>query len=170
MQTIEAKLSATASDSFTIREATPADAPTIIAQRRAMFEGMGYVNRAELDLTDDDFAEWIQNKLASEEYHGWLLTNASNAVVAGAGIWMMNWPPHPQDRHTRRAAIMNVYTEPEYRHLGLTRRLFTHILDWCRENGIRTVTAQAIDINRQLYDALGFRPTGEVLIRLSVPN
>ena len=37
---------------FTLREATSKDLPLIVKQRHAMFEALGYVNRAELELTD----------------------------------------------------------------------------------------------------------------------
>jgi hypothetical protein len=50
------------------------------------------------------------------------------------------------------------------------RQLLIHILDHCRENGIRSIIANPSDLNRELYEALGFRPTGEVKLQVSVPN
>jgi L-amino acid N-acyltransferase YncA len=155
---------------FTLRPATPADLSTIVKQRHAMFEAMGYVNRAELDLTDAKFAEWVEPKLERGEYREWFLQDERGQVVAGAGLWVMEWVPHALDQSTVRGNILNVYCEPAYQELGLVRRLLIQILDYCRDNGIRTVIVNPSDAQRELYQTLGFRATGEMKIQVSVPN
>lgn len=82
----------------------------------------------------------------------------------------MEWVPHAIDQSTRRANILNVYAEPAYREFGLARRLLIHLLDHCREQGIRTVIVNPADELRPLYEAMGFRPTGELRIQVTVPN
>lgn len=155
---------------FTLRTATLADLPTIVKQRHAMFEAMGYVNRAELELTDARFEEWVAPKLADGSYREWFLHDESGAVVAAAGLWLMEWVPHALDQSTVRGNILNVYCQPQYAALGLTRRLLIQILDFCRENGVRTIIVNPADAQRELYQTLGFRATGEMKIQVSVPN
>jgi GNAT superfamily N-acetyltransferase len=155
---------------FTLRAATLNDLNTIVAQRHAMFEAMGYVNRAELELTDAKFAEWVAPKLTDGSYREWFLRDESGQVVAGAGLWLMEWVPHALDQSTVRGNILNVYCQPQYAALGLTRRLLIQVLDFCRENGIRTIIVNPSDAQRELYQALGFRPTGEMKLQVSVPN
>lgn len=155
---------------FTLRAATTADLPVIVKQRHAMFEAMGYMNRAELDLTSAKFKDWVAPKLAAGEYREWFLQDENARIVAGAGLWLMEWVPHALDQSTRRGNILNVYCEPQYAELGLTRRLLIHILDHCRENGIRSIIVNPSEANRPVYEALGFRPTGEMKIQVSVPN
>ena len=65
---------------------------------------------------------------------------------------------------------MNVYTEPRYRKRGLARRLMATVMDWCREQGLRTLILHASDEARPLYQSLGFRPTNEMSIKLAVPD
>ncbi|MCC7161060.1 MAG: GNAT family N-acetyltransferase [Anaerolineae bacterium] len=155
---------------FTIRPAKPADLPRIVKQRHAMFVAMGYMNRAELDLTDARFEEWVEPKLADGSYRGWFMQDENMNIVAGAGLWIMEWVPHALDHSTRRGNILNVYCEPQYAELGLTHRLLIQILDFCRDNGIRTVIVNPADAIRPLYENLGFRPTGELRLQVSVPN
>jgi RimJ/RimL family protein N-acetyltransferase len=155
---------------FTLRAATPADLNIIVKQRHAMFEQMGYVNRAELELTDAKFLEWVEPKIKNGEYRGWFLQTEHGDIVAGAGLWLMEWVPHALDQSTQRGNILNVYCEPPYQELGLTRRLLIQVLDHCRDNGIRSVVVNPSDANRPLFEALGFRPTGEMKIQVSVPN
>lgn len=155
---------------FTTRPAVPADLPTIVKLRHAMFESMGYVNRAELELTDEKFEEWVEPKLANGEYRGWFMLDEGGKIVGGAGLWLMEWVPHALDGSTQRGNILNVYCLPEYQELGILRRLLIQILDECRDNGIRSVIVNPSDALRPMYEALGFRPTGEMKIQMSVPN
>ncbi|HZQ05186.1 MAG TPA: GNAT family N-acetyltransferase [Anaerolineae bacterium] len=155
---------------YKLRAATRSDLPLIVKQRHAMFERMGYVNRAELDLTDEKFIEWVQDKLNSGEYRGWFLEDNNGKLVAGAGLWLMEWVPHAIDQSTQRGNILNVYAEPEYRDRGILRQLLIEVLDFCRDNGLRTVIVNPSEELRPFYESLGFRPTGEMRIQLAVPN
>ncbi len=153
-------------DSFTMRTATAGDICTIVSHRRAMFEEMGNADRAALDLMDEKFQDWVGEKFASGEYRHWFVLNEKGEIIAGAGLWLLEWPPVPTDASARRADVLNVYTEREYRRRGLARRLTTAILDWCRDNGIRTVILHASDTGRALYESLGFRSTNEMRTQL----
>lgn len=155
---------------FQLREATLNDLDTIIRHRHAMFEAMGYVNRAQLDLTDAKFEEWVIPKLRSGEYREWFALDDKGKVVAGAGLWVMEWVPHAIDQSTQRGNILNVYCEPEYRNQGATHLLLIQALDYARDNGIRTLIVNPTEALMPLYQSLGFRQTGEMKIQVSVPN
>jgi DNA-binding MarR family transcriptional regulator/GNAT superfamily N-acetyltransferase len=54
--------------------------------------------------------------------------------------------------------------EPEYRGLGLGRRLLEETMDYCRQRNYKTVflwTFRGLDAARHLYQAFGFVPTEE---------
>jgi len=153
-------------DSFAIRTATVADVATVVAHRRAMFEEMGYNDRAALDVMDAKFKTWVAEKIESAEYRHWFATNAASAIVAGAGLWVMEWPPHAIDQSGRRGNVLNVYTHRDYRKRGLAKRLTKLILDWCLENKIQTVILHASDAGRPIYESFGFHATNEMRIQL----
>lgn len=153
-------------ESFAIRTATLADVATIVSHRRAMFEEMGYANRAALDLMDSNFKTWVAEKIASADYRHWFATNESGAIVAGAGVWIMEWAPHPIDSSGRRGNIMNVYTHRDHRKRGLAKRLNALILAWCRDKSIQTVVLNASEAGRPIYESLGFSATNEMRIQL----
>lgn len=52
-----------------------------------------------------------------------------------------------------RAMILNVYTEPEFRRLGIARQIMGTILDWIRGRGLRSAHLHASDEGRSLYEA-----------------
>jgi ribosomal protein S18 acetylase RimI-like enzyme len=150
---------------FTIRQGTPADAPLIAAQRRAMFEDMGYTDQAALDTASVAFDAWLAEKLRKNEYLSWFALNAAGEAVAGVGLVLQDMQPGPLDCSAQRGYVLNVYTHPDYRRLGLARQLMTVLMEWCRAQGLFTVVLHASDAGRPLYESLGFRQTNEMRIR-----
>ena len=96
----------------------------------------------------------------------WLAVTGDDLVVAGAGLWLMDWPAHMLGSSGRRGNILNVYTEPSFRRRGLARKLIEAALDWCKANGIDFVILHASPEGRALYESLGFQASNEMRIRL----
>jgi GNAT superfamily N-acetyltransferase len=149
-----------------IRTATSADAETLIAHRRAMFYEMGFRDNAMLDAMTVAFRPWLLARMVTGEYLAWVAVAQDAAIVAGLGLWLMDWPPHMIGPGARRGNILNVYTEREHRRRGIARGLMKVALDWCHEHGIKAVILHASDDGRTLYEELGFRPTNEMRILL----
>jgi GNAT superfamily N-acetyltransferase len=142
-----------------IRPAAIEEAAIVGAQRRAMFFDMGY--RDGLDTMVEAFVPWVIEKMRAGEYLGWFAVAEDGAIAAGAGLWLMDWPPHMIGPGSR-GNILNVYTEPGYRRQGLARRLTETAIDWCRAYGIGTVILYASEEGRELYRSLGFERTNEM--------
>ena len=115
---------------------------------------------------DAQFGPWVAQALASGVYLGWFVTTEQGKIIAGAGMSIEDFPATPRDQTGRRAYVMNVYTDPEYRHQGFARRLLQTLLDWCRANGIHTVALQASDQGRPVYESLGFKQSSEMRLQL----
>ena len=153
-------------DGIVLRRASLADARTIATHRRAMFRDMGHHDKAALDSMMAKFLPWLEAKIVSGDYLAWLAVTAGDCVVAGAGLWLMDWPAHLVGSCARRGNILNVYTEPEYRRRGLARWLIEAALDWCRVNGVDFVVLHASSDGRALYESLGFQASNEMRIKL----
>lgn len=149
-------------ETFTIRQATLADVLTIVAHRRRMFEDMGHTNSDSMETMDEIGAEWLRVRLANGRYQGWFAITPSRAIVAGAGLWLQDWPPNLFDQQPYRGYILNVYTEPDYRRRGLARMLVQTINGWCARQGMTTVSLHASAQGRPIYESLGFLPTNEM--------
>jgi GNAT superfamily N-acetyltransferase len=91
----------------------------------------------------------------------------NGAIAAGLGLWLMDWPPHMIGPGAPRGNILNVYTRPENRRMGLARKLMDTSLAWCLLHGVRAVILHASADGRRLYELLGFKPTNEMRISLS---
>lgn len=151
---------------YSIREATVGDAGTIADQRRSMFADMGEGDAIRRDAVALTSLPWLKKKLSAGDYMGWLAIAPDQSVAAGAGIWMIEWPPTVTDLSGRRGMLLNVYTYPAHRRRGLARALVEASLRWCQANGITVVILHASDDGRPLYEAVGFKPTNEMRLLL----
>jgi GNAT superfamily N-acetyltransferase len=152
-------------ESITIRETSIADIPEILRQRRRMYEDMRYTDRSALDAMCSLSAGYLQRAFADGSFHAWLAFVDGHAVAGGAVI-VSPWLAHPYDLECRRATILNVYTEPEYRRRGIARRLMRTMIDWCRQQGLARITLHASDDGRHLYESLGFEDSNEMRLKL----
>jgi GNAT superfamily N-acetyltransferase len=153
-------------EGFAIRRASTADLETLVAHRRAMFHDMGYSDAAAMDSMSAKFRVWLLEHINSGDYHAWLVTAPDGSIAAGAGLWLMDWPPHMIGQGERRGNILNVYTAESFRRRGLARELMEAVLQWCRENGIDTVILHASPAGKSLYESMGFAATNEMRLRL----
>jgi GNAT superfamily N-acetyltransferase len=151
---------------FVITPATIEDAGSIVHHRRAMFADMGHQDAAALDAMSSAFGPWLAARMEAGDYLAWMARAADGKIAGGLGLWLMDWPPHMIGAGARRGNILNVYTEPEFRRLGVARSLMQTALDWCRANGITAVILHASPDGRALYESIGFQATNEMRIKL----
>lgn len=154
---------------YSIRRATLGDLETMVEHRCAMMREIRECDEDALKVMSNAFREWLAKRLSSEEYLGWFAVAPDRTIAAGAGLWLLDWPPHllpsgiPGDR---RAYLLNVFTEPAHRKRGLSRAVVQTALEWCRESGIKTVSLHASKFGWPLYESLGFIVTNEMRITL----
>ncbi len=165
-RTVANAMDLTRAHGITFRRAGVQDAHTIARHRQEMFRDMGYRDEAALDSMRKKFHPWVQARLKSGEYLAWLAVTGDDIVVAGAGLWLMDWPAHMLSSSPRRGNILNVYTEGPYRRRGLARILTESALYWCKANHVDFVILHASEEGRRLYEELGFKAGNEMRRRL----
>ena len=148
-----------------LRPATVADLHVVLRHRREMFREMGGDYKEKIDLFENASEEYFQAALQDGSYVG-LLGEISGSIVAGGGVVIAPWPGSPLNFSPRRAWILNIYVEPEYRRQGLARTMAEALVGWCKENGFQSVALHASEYGRSLYEKLGFRPTNEMRLKL----
>jgi GNAT superfamily N-acetyltransferase len=149
-----------------IRPATLNDIRTILHHRRSMYEDMGRGDTRALDIMEATSEKYFRAAIADGSYRGFLAETPDRKVVAGGGIVISHWPGHPGELHPRRAMILNMYTEKEFRRRGIARQLMITMMDWLRKEGFPKVGLHASDDGRPLYDSLGFEVSNEMEIIL----
>ncbi len=149
----------------TIREATANDIPEILRQRRRMYEDMHYPDLIALDSMASLSSTYLKTAMANGSFRAWLAADGDR-IVAGGAVIISPWPAHPYDLECRRATILNVYTDPEFRRRGIARQLMQTIIAWCKREGFARVTLHASDDGHHLYESLGFEASNEMRLNL----
>ena len=130
-----------------------------------MFADMGYGQEADREAMAIAARPFIETALMDGSYRGWLVEH-EDRVVAGGGVAIVGFQPTPSDPNPRRAWLINLYTEPVYRRRGLATELLRTMIDWCRQQGLKSVALHASSAGRPLYELLGFKPTNEMRLLL----
>ena len=99
--------------------------------------------------------------MADGHYLAWFACE-DGKVVAGIGLWLMDWAPGIDGFSGRLPYLLNVYTEPDYRKRGLARCLVTEAIRYCQEQGYPKIRLHASEYGRPLYEQLGFLDNNEM--------
>ena len=143
------------------RLATPEDAPIIARHRHRMFVDAGRADNSALRRVTDAFESWVGPMMREGKYMGWFAMH-DGKVVAGAGLMIMDWPPHPLDPEPHRGYLLNVYVDPEFRRKRIASNLIELALAEARRRKIRVVSLHATEESRRMYESSGFRRTNEM--------
>jgi GNAT superfamily N-acetyltransferase len=146
---------------YNIRPATVGDALSLAHHRTQMWLDMGSLSPGATPMMLETSTEYFKEAVASKEYIGWLVEVEGVGIVAGGGLTLRNTPPLPDKNKqtvptSLTAHIFNVFVEKPHRKRGLARLIMQTIGDWCTKNGVRTLTLNASDEGRPLYQSMGY--------------
>lgn len=132
-----------------------------------MFVDSGQADDARMATVIAEFEPWVRERLVSGSYVGWLSSPVGEPerVVAGAGLLLMDFPPHFLDAGSIRAYLLNFYVDPEWRGHGLAYRLLKTAVEETRRRGIKVVSLHASKFGKPLYERNGFVVSNEMMLR-----
>jgi GNAT superfamily N-acetyltransferase len=127
-----------------IRPAVPSDLATIVEFRLAMFDDMsgaeaGPTPRPESLRRDNE--RWVAEHLG-RDFFAWIAELDGRPVASAGLIWFAH-PPGPLNPIGKEAYILNVYTRPEARRLGLARALMERLVEEASLAGVRSTNRWA---------------------------
>ena len=91
-----------------VRQIRAGDLDAICAHREAMFRDSGRTEEV-LRAMAAPFRSWLAPRLASGEYFGHVLADHGR-TIAGIGLMLIDWPPHPAHRTRATAATSSTST------------------------------------------------------------
>jgi GNAT superfamily N-acetyltransferase len=153
---------------FSLREVTLTDVGKLVQHRRGMFEDMRVGNRRALDASDAVYRKWIKLALRRGTVVGWL-AEVRGQVAASGCIWLQPALPNPE-RQTPliRPYLFSMYTEPQFRRMGVASRIVREAIAWSQRNGYPCIILHASKKGRGLYRKHGFTRGWEMGRKLKV--
>jgi GNAT superfamily N-acetyltransferase len=157
--------------SILIREAGPADLPIVLEFRMGM---MADVFKAEMGAPGDAVslreanARWLAEHMG-RDFAAWLAEVGGRPAGSAAVLWFPH-PPGPRNPVGLEAYVLNVYTKPEFRRLGVARALTTRVVEVARARGVNRIWLRASSEGRPLYEDIGFGARNYLELALEPPD
>ena len=138
--------------------------------RKATAEDTGLLTETRIEVlraanglsADADMAEvekqsraYYEEALRDGTHTAYLVFDGSRFVGAG-GISYYRVMPTYHNPSGYKAYIMNMYTRPEYRRMGIAYRTLDLLVQDARDRGISCITLEATAMGRPLYEKYGF--------------
>lgn len=64
----------------------------------------------------------------------------------------------------KRAHLMNVYTDSQYRRQGIAFKMVRMLMQEAKKKGVTEISLDATEMGRPLYEKLGFQQSGECMV------
>jgi GNAT superfamily N-acetyltransferase len=130
-----------------------------------MFTEMGF-SPQQVSIAMERARHEFYRGILGNSFHAWL-AKVGESVVAVSAVLLHDWPSHPSQLDThRRAYVINVFTQPEYRRLGVARKLMEEIIGWAKRQRHNALWLHPSEPAKRLYEELGFVPTTEMKLAL----
>lgn len=151
---------------YVFRSVGVQDLDLVCRHRREMFMASGRTD-GDVAPMDAAFRPWLEPRLARGDYFGWIATLGDGTPVAGLGMMVIDWPPHPSHpSQSARGYVLNVFVEPDHRGRGLARQLMDMAVQEGQRRGLDYMILHATRMGRPLYERLGWAQTSEMSLSL----
>ena len=151
---------------ITYKRFTEADIETCIALRIKQLteeytaEGRDVPEGADLESALRDF---YKKHLADGTFVSWLAMDGDR-IVGTSGMTFVEKPPYFSCLTGRLGLLSSMYTDPDYRRMGIARELLHRVVEEAREYGCGAVHITASDMGVKLYTAYGFEHNGNFMM------
>lgn len=109
----------------------------------------------DMSLVEQQTREYYRTALECGDHVAYLVF--ADGVFAGTGgISFYRVMPTYHNPTGYKSYIMNMYTRPEYRRMGIANKTLDLLVAASREKGIFHITLEATDMGRPLYEKYGF--------------
>ncbi|MBR4587289.1 MAG: GNAT family N-acetyltransferase [Lachnospiraceae bacterium] len=113
----------------------------------------------DLEMTLMDF---YKRNMAAGTYVSWLAFDGDK-IVGTSGMSFAEKPPYFTCPTGRLGILSSMYTDPNYRRLGIATALLDHVVKEAKDYGCGTIYITASDMGVKLYESYGFTHNGNFM-------
>ncbi|MFE4352226.1 GNAT family N-acetyltransferase [Peribacillus butanolivorans] len=141
---------------FDFIKASIEDIDKIVSLRLALLKELGELKSLqEEQLMETSTREYLQKALSKNEFISYIAESNGEAISI-SGMVLFQRPPYLENLHGVEAYILNMYTIPEYRGIGLAKRMLKKCIEESRNSGVKRIWLHASKDGKHLYKKMGF--------------
>ena len=141
---------------FEYKKATIADIDELVKTRIIVLHAANKLSDdVDMSEVEKESYAYYKRALVTGEHTAYLVYDNGTFIGAG-GVSFYQVMPTYHNPTGKKAYIMNMYTTPEYRRLGLAIHTLNLLVNDARELGVSQIALEATDMGRPLYEKYGF--------------
>lgn len=137
---------------ITYRRLEEKDLPTFIEMRINQLREEGA--REKINLTPA-LEDYYKRHMADGTFSSWLAIDGEK-IVGTSGMSYVEKPPYFGCLNGKLGLLSSMYTNPNYRRMGIATELLNRVVEDAREYGCATIQITASNEGVKLYTAYGF--------------
>ena len=144
----------------------------ITYQRLTKNELAAFIQMRIIQLREEGATEDIDLVPALQDYYNrhmddgtfvsWLAIDGDR-IIGTSGMSFVEKPPYFGCPSGKMGLLSSMYTDPNYRRLGIARELLHRVVEEARSYGCGAVHITASDMGVKLYTAYGFKHNGNFM-------
>ena len=141
------------------RKAAAVDVDLLVKTRiEVLLAANGLPDDANMREVEKQSQLYYERAIPDGTHTAFLAFDGSQVVGAG-GISYYQVMPTYHNPTGRKGYVMNMYTRPEYRRMGIATHMLDLLVHDARENGLACISLEATAAGRPLYEKYGFSAT-----------
>ena len=126
------------------------------------------INQLREEEAEEDFdlrpalEDYYHRHMADGTFVSWLAV-AEGRIVGTSGMSFVEKPPYFGCPSGRIGLLSSMFTDPDYRRMGIARELLHRVVEEARKYGCGTVQITASDMGVKLYTSYGFVHNGNFM-------
>lgn len=144
---------------ITYRRLTEKELDTFIRMRISQLREEGA--REDIDLVPALY-DYYSRHMADGTFVSWLAMDGDK-IIGTSGMSFVKKPPYFGCPTGKIGLLSSMYTNPDYRRMGIARKLLSKVVGEARDYGCGTIQITASDMGVMLYTDFGFEKNGNFM-------
>ena len=106
--------------------------------------------------------DYYNRHMADGTFVSWLAMDGDK-IVGTSGMSFVEKPPYFSCPTGKLGLLSSMYTDPDYRRMGIAKELLHRVVEEARNYGCGAVQITASDMGVKLYTAYGFKHNGNFM-------
>ena len=106
--------------------------------------------------------DYYHRHLSDGTFVSWLAMDGEK-IIGTSGMSFVEKPPYFSCPTGRLGLLSSMFTDPEYRRMGIAKELLGRVVEEARAYGCGAVQITASDMGVKLYTAFGFKHNGNFM-------